>query len=135
METVRGRVSCSARSHLRRRVVVVAREAVQHSALLGRAHEPQLVVLAVDGDQAAANLSRGDGSPAHASSDAAKPSYWSEILALFHAPHAAQTAVVVAYGLAWGIVNWGFIAFLPFLWLDTEQSEGEVFWLDARGLE
>ncbi len=23
---------------------------------------------------------------------------------------------------------------LPFLWLDTEASRGEVFWLDARSL-
>jgi ribosomal protein L3 glutamine methyltransferase len=23
---------------------------------------------------------------------------------------------------------------LPFLWLDTEESEGEVFWIDAKGL-
>jgi ribosomal protein L3 glutamine methyltransferase len=23
---------------------------------------------------------------------------------------------------------------LPFLWLDTEQSEGEVFWLSAKDL-
>ncbi|HZE47741.1 MAG TPA: 50S ribosomal protein L3 N(5)-glutamine methyltransferase, partial [Xanthobacteraceae bacterium] len=22
----------------------------------------------------------------------------------------------------------------PFLWLDTEESSGEVFWLDAKGL-
>jgi putative MFS transporter len=71
------------------------------------------VTLAVDGDHAAARLARGDRSPVQARSDAAKRSHWSEILALFHAPHAAQTAVVVAYGLAWGIVNWGFIAFLP----------------------
>jgi len=41
------------------------------------------------------------------------PSHWAEIVALFRAPHRAQTAVVIAYGLAWGIVNWGFIAFLP----------------------
>jgi putative MFS transporter len=40
-------------------------------------------------------------------------SHWAEIGALFRAPHLRQTIVVIAYGLAWGIVNWGFIAFLP----------------------
>jgi MFS transporter, putative metabolite:H+ symporter len=38
---------------------------------------------------------------------------YSEIVALFRQPHRAQTLVVIAYGLAWGVVNWGFIAFLP----------------------
>jgi putative MFS transporter len=40
-------------------------------------------------------------------------SHWTEIRALFRPPHLAQTVVVIVYGLAWGIVNWGFIAFLP----------------------
>jgi putative MFS transporter len=43
----------------------------------------------------------------------AAPSHWTEIVALFRQPYLAQTAVVIVYGLAWGIVNWGFIAFLP----------------------
>jgi len=41
------------------------------------------------------------------------PSYWTEIVALFRQPHVAQTVLVMVYGLAWGVVNWGFIAFLP----------------------
>ena len=32
---------------------------------------------------------------------------------MFRQPHIAQTVLVITYGLAWGIVNWGFIAFLP----------------------
>jgi len=36
-----------------------------------------------------------------------------EIQSLFQRPHLTQTLVVIAYGLAWGVVNWGFIAFLP----------------------
>ena len=42
-------------------------------------------------------------------------SHWSELRALFHRPHLVQTLVVVAYGLAWGLVNWGLIALLPTL--------------------
>lgn len=41
------------------------------------------------------------------------PRQWSELPALFQRPFAMQTMVVVAYGLAWGVVNWGFISFLP----------------------
>ena len=33
--------------------------------------------------------------------------------ALIRRPFRSQTLVVLAYGLAWGIVNWGFISFLP----------------------
>jgi putative MFS transporter len=40
-------------------------------------------------------------------------SEWSELRALFQRRFIVQTLVVLAYGLAWGLVNWGFIAFLP----------------------
>ncbi len=46
-------------------------------------------------------------------SDESRPSHWTEIVTLFRQPHLPQTMVVIVYGLAWGIVNWGFIAFLP----------------------
>lgn len=42
-------------------------------------------------------------------------SHWSEIRSLFHRPYLTQTLVVVSYGLAWGLVNWGLIALLPTL--------------------
>lgn len=42
-----------------------------------------------------------------------KVGLYSEIVTLFRQPHRSQTLVVVVYGLAWGVVNWGFIAFLP----------------------
>ena len=38
---------------------------------------------------------------------------WTEIRGLFRPPLLTQTAVVFIYGLAWGVVNWGFISFLP----------------------
>lgn len=41
------------------------------------------------------------------------PRQWSELPALFQRPFRTQTAVVFTYGLAWGIVNWGFLSFLP----------------------
>jgi putative MFS transporter len=42
-----------------------------------------------------------------------RQSHWTEIATLFRQPHLVQTTLVIVYGLAWGIVNWGFIAFLP----------------------
>ena len=42
-----------------------------------------------------------------------RSSFYSEIIALFQMPYLPQTLLVIVYGLAWGIVNWGFIAFLP----------------------
>ena len=41
------------------------------------------------------------------------PRQWNELPALFQRPFLTQTVVVFAYGLAWGVVNWGFISFLP----------------------
>lgn len=41
------------------------------------------------------------------------PLQWNEVRALFQSPFRTQTLVVLSYGLAWGIVNWGFISFLP----------------------
>jgi putative MFS transporter len=41
------------------------------------------------------------------------PLQWNEVRAVFRAPFRTQTFVVLAYGLAWGVVNWGFISFLP----------------------
>jgi putative MFS transporter len=41
------------------------------------------------------------------------PRQWSELPALFRRPFLIQTMVVFVYGLAWGVVNWGFISFLP----------------------
>jgi putative MFS transporter len=41
------------------------------------------------------------------------PLQWNEMRAVFRAPFRTQTLVVLAYGLAWGVVNWGFISFLP----------------------
>jgi putative MFS transporter len=38
---------------------------------------------------------------------------WTELRALFQPRYIVQTTVVLVYGIAWGLVNWGFIAFLP----------------------
>ena len=43
----------------------------------------------------------------------APPRQWSELPALLRPPFLTQTLVVFTYGLAWGVVNWGFISFLP----------------------
>ena len=42
-----------------------------------------------------------------------RASTWIELLALFRGRFVRQTVVVLTYGFAWGVVNWGFIAFLP----------------------
>jgi len=40
-------------------------------------------------------------------------SHWMGVGSIFVAPYRTQTVVVFVYGLAWGIVNWGFLSFLP----------------------
>lgn len=46
------------------------------------------------------------------------------IFALFRKPFAAHTATVVAYGLSWGLVNWGFLTFMPLILRDRGLSAG-----------
>ena len=41
------------------------------------------------------------------------PMQWSEVTALLREPLRTQTFVVFMYGLAWGVMNWGFLSFLP----------------------
>ena len=54
---------------------------------------------------------RGAASKAHVLPQ--PPRQWMELSALFSRPFVGQTLVVFMYGLAWGVVNWGFISFLP----------------------
>lgn len=46
------------------------------------------------------------------------------MLALFRRPFLPQTITVVAYGLSWGLVNWGFLTFLPTVLRDRGLSAG-----------
>src|SRR5688572_727019 len=41
------------------------------------------------------------------------PMQWSEVTSLLRRPLRTQTFVVFMYGLAWGVMNWGFLSFLP----------------------
>jgi putative MFS transporter len=41
------------------------------------------------------------------------PRHWGGVGALFRPPLVTQTVVVFLYGLAWGVMNWGFLSFLP----------------------
>jgi putative MFS transporter len=54
------------------------------------------------------------------------------LLALVRAPYLARTMTVGLYGLAWGMVNWGFITFVPTILrdrgLDAGTSAGLLFW-------
>ena len=47
----------------------------------------------------------GDGEGEHTS--------WHRLRALFRPPYRSQTAIVGLYGLGWGLVNWGFLTFVP----------------------
>jgi len=63
-------------------------------------------------------LATGPAVPSgHVSQDALAEagSHWSEIRALLQRPYVVQTLVVLTYGLAYGLVNWGLIALLPTL--------------------
>ena len=46
------------------------------------------------------------------------------MLSLFRDPYLAHTITVLAYGLSWGLVNWGFLTFLPTVLRDRGLSAG-----------
>lgn len=46
------------------------------------------------------------------------------MLSLFRRPYLGQTITVVAYGLSWGLVNWGFLTFLPTILRERGLSAG-----------
>ncbi len=48
----------------------------------------------------------------------------SRTLALFRRPFLGQTVTVIAYGLSWGLVNWGFLTFMPTILRDRGLSAG-----------
>jgi putative MFS transporter len=53
---------------------------------------------------------------------------------LFHQPFLGQTVTVGLYGLGWGLVNWGFLTFLPTILDDLGlkgQSASELLFLGA----
>ncbi len=49
---------------------------------------------------------------------------------LFGDPYSRQTATILLYGLAWGLVNWGFITFLPTLF-ERHGTTGNMLFLSA----
>lgn len=46
------------------------------------------------------------------------------VLRLFRKPYLGQTVTVVSYGLAWGLVNWGFVTFIPVILQDRGVDVG-----------
>jgi len=44
--------------------------------------------------------------------------------ALFRAPHLSHTLLICGYGTAWGLVNWGFLTFLPTILGDIGVQAG-----------
>ncbi|MEP6905609.1 MAG: MFS transporter [Gemmatimonadales bacterium] len=56
----------------------------------------------------------------------------SRLLSLFRSPYLVQTITVGAYGLAWGLVNWGFLTFTPTILRDRGLNAGVasklLFW-------
>jgi MFS transporter, putative metabolite:H+ symporter len=49
-----------------------------------------------------------------------RPTTWS----LFRSPFLPHTVTVLAYGLSWGLVNWGFLTFLPTILRDRGLTAG-----------
>jgi putative MFS transporter len=45
---------------------------------------------------------------------------------LFRKPYAAMTLAVCIYGVAWGLVNWGFVLMLPTIMQDFLQLDGKI---------
>jgi putative MFS transporter len=45
---------------------------------------------------------------------------------LFRKPYAAVTVAVCIYGVAWGLVNWGFLLMLPTIMQDFLQLDGKI---------
>jgi putative MFS transporter len=45
---------------------------------------------------------------------------------LFRKPYAAVTVAVCIYGVAWGLVNWGFLLMLPTIMQDYLQLDGKI---------
>ena len=76
-------------------------------------------------DEAKKTVARFDMELAHTPTRKAQPEPVKHSLRqLFRKPHAATTFAVCFYGLAWGLVNWGFVLMLPtimqeFLGLDS----------------
>jgi putative MFS transporter len=44
---------------------------------------------------------------------------WRRLRVLFRRPYVSQTMIVGSYGVGWGLVNWGFITFVPTLLRDN----------------
>lgn len=54
------------------------------------------------------------------------------LVRLFRRPYGGHTATIVGYALAWGLVNWGFITFLPtFLRHQGSGGSGDLLFLAA----
>lgn len=69
----------------------------------------------------------GDGSvPAEAAPETGVTGHYTEMGELFRKPFLPRTLGVLLYGLAWGIVNWGFITFLPTAMRDGGLAAGQA---------
>ena len=49
-----------------------------------------------------------------------------EFKQLFRKPYAVLTLTVCFYGVAWGLVNWGFLTWLPFIMRDYLHLDGKI---------
>jgi MFS transporter, putative metabolite:H+ symporter len=49
-----------------------------------------------------------------------------EFKQLFRKPYAVLTLTVCTYGVAWGLVNWGFLTWLPSILRDYLQMDGKI---------
>lgn len=68
----------------------------------------------------------GDAMPVEAHEDSLTFGRFAEMATLFERTYLSRTVVVLLYGLGWGIVNWGFITFLPMAMQDAGFEAGRA---------
>ncbi|MEV6325443.1 MFS transporter [Nocardia sp. NPDC051787] len=71
--------------------------------------------------------------PSHSGTERSSAVRATRLRWLFQAPYTGPTLAIVLYGLAWGLVNWGFITFLP-IFLRGQADDlatGELLFLGA----
>jgi putative MFS transporter len=68
----------------------------------------------------------GDAMPVEAREGSPASGRFAEMATLFERTFLSRTVVVLLYGLGWGIVNWGFITFLPMAMQDAGFEAGRA---------
>ena len=65
-----------------------------------------------------------DAQPEAAVPSAPSDAHTPRLVRLFRRPYLGQTLAIASYGLGWGLVNWGFLTFLPAILQDRGVATG-----------